>query len=158
VKLFGGHEDELEARLRARRREPSDDFVRTIEARVHDAPRPRAMRLAVVGLFTAVALAAFGASGGLSYAAKAVSLGDSPGKSGKAKSSAPGQAGAKLNRVRDTPAANQYAGKTTICHRTSSETNPFVLISVSDNALPAHAAHGDTLPGPGGTCPGPPIP
>ena len=44
------------------------------------------------------------------------------------------------------------AGKTTICHRTGSATNPFVLITVSDHALPAHAKHGDLLPGPSGTC------
>lgn len=47
---------------------------------------------------------------------------------------------------------------TTICHRTDSEKNPFVVITVSNNALPAHRTHGDTLVGPGGTCPGLPIP
>jgi hypothetical protein len=48
--------------------------------------------------------------------------------------------------------------KTTICHQTGSEKNPFVVIAVSNHALPAHRGHGDTLEGPGGTCPGPPIP
>jgi hypothetical protein len=57
-----------------------------------------------------------------------------------------------------TPGDNQYGGKTTICHRTSSQKNPFVLITVSNNALPAHKAHGDTLPAADGSCPGPPIP
>ena len=33
------------------------------------------------------------------------------------------------------------AGKTTICHRTRSEKNPFVIITVSNNALAAHGAH-----------------
>lgn len=150
MKRFSRREDQLEARLRARRHEPRDAFVRALEAGIDEAPRPKAMRLAVVGIVTTVALAAFGASGGLSYAAKAVSIGDSPGASSEA-------GGATLNRG-GTPAANQYGGKTTICHRTSSETNPFVLISVSDNALPAHKEHGDTLPGLGGTCPGLPIP
>lgn len=147
MKRFSRREDQLEARLRARRHEPRDAFVRALEAGIDEAPRPKAMRLAVVGIVTAVALAAFGASGGLSYAAKAVSIGDSPGASSEVRRNDGG-----------TPAANQYAGKTTICHRTSSDTNQFVLISVSNNALPAHKEHGDTLPGLGGTCPGLPIP
>jgi hypothetical protein len=147
VKRFSRREDQLEAQLRARRRGPSDAFVRSVEAGIDEAPRPRALRLAVAGILTAVALAAFGASGGLSYAAKAVSNADLPGGSSEAQ-----------RNNGNSPAANQYAGKTTICHRTESETNPFVLITVSDNALPAHRDHGDTLPAPDGSCPGPPIP
>jgi ABC-type sugar transport system substrate-binding protein len=43
----------------------------------------------------------------------------------------------------------QYPLKVTICHHTGSETNPFVTIAVSEHAVPAHLAHGDTL----GICP-----
>lgn len=58
----------------------------------------------------------------------------------------------------DAPAPKVKAGKTTICHSTGSETNPYVLITVSDNALKAHARHHDgrdIIPAPAGGCPGP---
>ena len=48
--------------------------------------------------------------------------------------------------------------KVTICHRTGSQTNPWVVITVSENALPAHLAHGDMYPVPAGGCNAPPPP
>jgi hypothetical protein len=59
---------------------------------------------------------------------------------------------ATLRAAIATPQANGPAGKTTICHRTGSATNPFVIITVSNNALPAHRAHGDVLPSAAGAC------
>jgi hypothetical protein len=44
-------------------------------------------------------------------------------------------------------------GKTTICHHTGSQSNPYVMISVSNRALNAHARHGDIIPAPAGGCP-----
>ncbi|MDQ5825581.1 MAG: hypothetical protein M3441_15420, partial [Chloroflexota bacterium] len=49
-------------------------------------------------------------------------------------------------------------GRVAICHRTGSERNPWVQIEVSENALPAHQAHGDIYPVPPNGCPGPGTP
>ncbi|HEX8222127.1 MAG TPA: S-layer homology domain-containing protein, partial [Chloroflexia bacterium] len=46
-------------------------------------------------------------------------------------------------------------GRVAVCHRTGSERNPWVQIEVSQNALPAHQAHGDIYPVPANGCPGP---
>jgi hypothetical protein len=53
-------------------------------------------------------------------------------------------------------ANDQYVETTTICHKTGSSTQPWVVQTVPTSALPAHKAHGDTLFD--GSCPGPPIP
>jgi hypothetical protein len=41
---------------------------------------------------------------------------------------------------------NSAPGKTTICHRTGSAKNPWVLITVSNSSLDAHRRHGDIVP------------
>ena len=41
-------------------------------------------------------------------------------------------------------------GKSTVCHAAA---NKFVEISISNNAVPAHMAHGDVLPDEYGDCP-----
>lgn len=43
--------------------------------------------------------------------------------------------------------------KVTICHRTGSASNPYVMITVSESALGDHGAHGDIIPAPAGGCP-----
>jgi hypothetical protein len=57
--------------------------------------------------------------------------------------------GAAVSPSRTPAAASQYPKKVTICHHTHSKKNPFVTITVSRNALPAHLGHGDTT----GPCP-----
>lgn len=58
-------------------------------------------------------------------------------------------------------AATAVAGsdRTTICHATGSESNPYVEITVSNSALAAHRHHQgreDIIPAPAGGCPGEP--
>ena len=48
--------------------------------------------------------------------------------------------------------------KMQICHRTGSAKNPFVEITISKNALPAHLEHGDSLADPGCQMPEAPTP
>jgi hypothetical protein len=55
--------------------------------------------------------------------------------------------GAELDGLsHKTPTSDQYpTAKVTICHHTHSQKNPFVTITVSQNAVPAHLRHGDTI-------------
>lgn len=63
---------------------------------------------------------------------------------------ATGYAARLVSFAHTTPQAAQYPpSKVTICHHTHSQKNPFVTITVSVHALPAHLKHGDTV----GPCP-----
>jgi hypothetical protein len=68
---------------------------------------------------------------------------------GHAKTQSQTQATANVN-------THAKAGKTTICHATGSATNPYVTITISNNAIPAHQRHQDgrdIVPAPGTGCP-----
>ncbi len=51
--------------------------------------------------------------------------------------------------IQITLAANT---KVSICHRTNSSTNPFVIISVNESAQAVHMNHADILPDSNGEC------
>jgi len=79
------------------------------------------VRFAAAGA-VALAVAALASVGGVGYAARLVG-------------------GSNISA-----AAAQYPpSKVTICHHTHSQKNPFVTITVSERALPAHLGHGDTV-------------
>jgi hypothetical protein len=83
------------------------------------------VRFAAAGA-VALAVAALASVGGVGYAARLVGVSNI------------------------SPVAAQYPpSKVTICHHTHSQKNPFVTITVSERALPAHLGHGDTV----GPCP-----
>jgi hypothetical protein len=50
-------------------------------------------------------------------------------------------------------AASKGTPKTTICHHTGSQSNPWVRITVANPALKAHRRHGDLIPAPASGCP-----
>jgi hypothetical protein len=76
----------------------------------------------------------------------------------KAKPAKPSKPAKPAKPAKSAKPANPHAkaGKTTICHSTGSASNPFVTITVSNNALKAHARHHDgrdLIPAPAAGCP-----
>jgi hypothetical protein len=172
---------DLEKRLRGERPRPSREFlnetIRMLSGRRRTAVgRIVSIRFAVAGVLLAVGLAAFAGFGGFGYAGAAAHSLVSSVKSGGSTTSTTtnasstttngtgtsgtgtGTNSAGVAPAKPSSADDEYPQKTTICHRTGSQTHPFVIITVPNTALATHKAHGDTLVGPGNTCPGPPIP
>jgi hypothetical protein len=179
--------DELESRLHAHRVKPRVEFLAAEIARIQLRRSPKyRVQVALAAALMLCSLVTFGALGGVGYASSAAKAfatsivssqgttkADQPSPKGQGNNQnqqgqtqnqqgqTQNQQGQTQNQQGEndevTSADGEYPDKTTICHRTHSSTNPWVVITVSNNALPAHAGHGDTLVGPGGSCPGPPI-
>ena len=76
------------------------------------------------------------------------------GSAPKSKGSAPKSKGGSGSKGQS---GSNPAGKTTLCHATGSETNPYVTITISNHAVEAHRRHQhgeDIIPAPSGGCPG----
>jgi hypothetical protein len=134
----------VEHELRHHRPEPGDDFVRELTGRISadtSRQRTRGLRIAFAGSLASLLVAAFAAFGGIGYAASAAE--------GVAQTAQKVVAPKAKTRSVQSAAADQYVNKVTICHHTGSANHPFVTITISESALKAHLAHGDTI----GPCP-----
>ena len=125
----------LARKLRTERPQPSELLIQeirgTIEPSVRQLPRRRFAVAAVVPVFVVVLLSAFGglgyAANGTEQAVTAVKHVVAPAKQHK------------LVIVKRSAAHSQYGHhKVTICHNGHT-------ITIDEDALPAHLAHGDTL-------------
>ena len=166
--------DRFQRQLENERPQPSDEFVSAVADRLA-SERVRhgaGWRPALAVGFTGALVAAFALTGGIGYAASAVQEGTSavttlvvgPSKADKSatskgtsqanaqstnSTSAANRSGASSQGVQTSSARQQYQEKVVICHRPPGNPENAHTISVSQNAVPAHLAHGDTL----GPCP-----
>jgi len=126
----------LDRQLRDNRPQPSDDLVQRVTADVSAAaPRHhRRARLVLAGVTTAVLALGLTMTGGMSYAASAVA---------KAPSAVKQLVKPEKNTVAKGGSGNQ---KVTICHIPPGNPSNAHLITISENAVPAHLAHGDPAP------------
>jgi hypothetical protein len=139
-RLRSGGAGWLEDELRRGRPEPRDEFVRQLSGRISTDSRRRpalGLRVAFAASFASLIVVALAAFGGIGYAASAAN--------------SIARTAQKVVTPKPKPttgqsaAADQYVSKVTICHHTGSRKHPFVTITISQSALAAHQAHGDTL-------------
>lgn len=129
---------DIERELRAGRPEPRPEFLAALEDRVREEGRSRAgfRRLGLALALTAALVVALAAVGGLGQAASTVThaIKTATRIVAPVRQARPAQ--------QDVSAAADQYRRVTICHRGSE-------ITVDENAVPAHVAHGDTI----GACP-----
>jgi cytoskeletal protein RodZ len=140
--------------------------------RLASEPRRRAIwRTAVAAGFTMLLVLAFALTGGISYAANAVQGGttavtslvtgpsnaNQPEKPNKPEQANNGSSSTSSTSIQSTSASeddeeddessadDQYQEKVLICHIPPGNHDNPQTISVSENAVPAHLAHGDSL-------------
>jgi hypothetical protein len=156
MRFFKRNKDsELERELRRNRPQPRAEFLQMLSDRVERESRVRRSlkpRIAGVAIASAVMLAAVGAFGGIGYAANSVKGVVSVAKSvvvaakteDKKSSDSKSQVdnkGAKGDEG-SKPDDKQYGHTKKVCHNPGAHQE---TIQVSDNAVPAHLAHGDYL-------------
>lgn len=167
MSLFRKHRtsDPIEAILVEHREEPTEEFSRSLLARIGGERPSRTLRvrsvrgrIALAGGLTALALVgATAAAGGVGAASHGVAhLTDVSSVLGLHTTAATDGKPAKPaddTDSDDSPGGRQYAVK--ICHATGSKTNPFVELTLSPQGAAAHLLHhpGD-VPDTGNGCPG----
>ena len=129
--------------LHHERPRPSEELVTRITRDVSGRSRRPRLNLAFAVALTTALVLAFALTGGIGYAASAVSGGTSA-ITQLVSAKGHGKSGNKAEKSQGS-SANQYGHKVLICHIPPGNPQNAHTISVDQSAVPAHLAHGDTL-------------